>query len=85
MAKARYRHTPQPATVYPMDGNKAKVIFDAPQRTITPGQSVVLYDDDMRSNSLFFRYVNFEMSHLSFNTREQAAHAIRQLYCDVVQ
>ena len=47
MAKARYRHTPQPATVYPMDGNKAKVVFDAPQRAMTPGQSVVLYDDDI--------------------------------------
>ena len=47
MAKARYRHTPQPAMVYPMDGSKAKVIFDTPQRAMTPGQSVVLYHDDM--------------------------------------
>lgn len=47
MAKARYRHIPQPATVYPMDGGKAKVVFDAPQRAMTPGQSVVLYDGDM--------------------------------------
>ena len=42
-AKARYRHTEQPATVYP-DG---RVEFDEPQRAMTPGQAVVLYDSDM--------------------------------------
>ena len=47
MAKARYRHIPQPATVYPLEDGNAKVVFDAPQRAITPGQTVVLYDGDM--------------------------------------
>lgn len=47
MAKARYRHIPQPATVYPMDDGYAKVVFDTPQRALTPGQTVVLYDGDM--------------------------------------
>ena len=47
MAKARYRHIPQPATVYPMENAIAKVVFDAPQRAMTPGQSVVLYDGDV--------------------------------------
>ena len=42
-AKARYRHTEQHATVYP-DG---RVEFDEPQRAMTPGQAVVLYDGDM--------------------------------------
>ena len=42
-AKARYRHAEQPATVYP-DG---RVEFDEPQRAMTPGQAVVLYDGDM--------------------------------------
>jgi len=42
-AKARYRHIEQPATVYP-DG---RVEFDEPQRAMTPGQAVVLYDRDM--------------------------------------
>lgn len=46
MAKARYRHIPQPATVYPMEGGCAKVVFDTPQRAITPGQTVALYDGD---------------------------------------
>ena len=47
MAKARYRHIPQPATVYPAEDGNAKVVFDEPQRAITPGQTVVLYDADM--------------------------------------
>ena len=47
MAKARYRHTEQPATVYPMENGFARVEFDEPQRAMTPGQAVVLYDSDM--------------------------------------
>ena len=46
-AKARYHHTPQAATVYPMANGQARVEFDAPQRAITPGQAVVLYREDM--------------------------------------
>ena len=47
MAKARYRHIPQPATVYPEEDGFAKVVFDAPQRAMTPGQTVALYDGDI--------------------------------------
>ena len=47
MAKARYRHIPQPATVYPEENGFARVEFHAPQRAVTPGQAVVLYDGDM--------------------------------------
>ncbi len=46
-AKARYRHAPQEATVYPMGNGKIKVVFSAPQRALTPGQAVVLYDGDL--------------------------------------
>ncbi len=45
-AKIRYRHTEQPATVYPEAGGAARVEFDEPQRAITAGQTVVLYDGD---------------------------------------
>ena len=45
-AKIRYRHVEQPATVYPEANGCARVEFDAPQRAITPGQTVVLYDGD---------------------------------------
>ena len=46
-AKARSRHIPQTATVYPEENGYARVVFDAPQRAITPGQTIVLYDKDM--------------------------------------
>ncbi len=45
-AKARSRMTEQPATVYPEADGTARVEFDQPQRAITPGQAVVLYDGD---------------------------------------
>ena len=45
-AKARSRMTEQPATVYPEANGFARVEFDQPQRAITPGQAVVLYDGD---------------------------------------
>lgn len=46
-AKARSRMTEQPATVYPEENGFARVVFDHPQRAITPGQAVVLYDGDI--------------------------------------
>ena len=45
-AKARSRMVEQEATVYPMENGLARVIFAEPQRAITPGQAVVLYDGD---------------------------------------
>lgn len=44
-ARIRYRHKEQPATVT-VCGDEVKVVFDSPQRAVTPGQSVVLYDGD---------------------------------------
>ena len=46
-AKARYNQPPQPATVYPEENGFARVVFDEPQRALTPGQAVVLYDGDL--------------------------------------
>ena len=46
MAKARSRMKEEPATVYPEENGSARVVFDTPQRAITPGQAVVLYDGD---------------------------------------
>ena len=39
--------TEQPATVYPEENGTIRVEFDQPQRAITPGQAVVLYDGDL--------------------------------------
>ena len=46
-AKARSRMVEQPAWVYPMENGDVRVAFDEPQRAITPGQAVVLYDGDL--------------------------------------
>ncbi len=45
-AKIRYRHTPATATVERIDSDRISVAFDIPQRAISSGQSVVLYDGD---------------------------------------
>ena len=45
-AKARSRMAEQPATVYPEKGGFVRVVFDEPQRALTPGQAVVLYSGD---------------------------------------
>jgi len=44
--KIRYLHTPSPAALSPIGPEEATVTFDVPQRAMTPGQSLVLYDDD---------------------------------------
>ena len=45
-AKIRYRAPERPATVEQLSEDKIRIEFDEPQRAITPGQSVVLYDGD---------------------------------------
>lgn len=49
MAKSRYRQPDQACTVYAIDthGLEVKVVFDEPQRAVTPGQSVVFYIDEV--------------------------------------
>lgn len=42
-AKVRYRQKDQSCTLFLSDG---RVVFDSPQRAITPGQSVVFYEND---------------------------------------
>ena len=46
-AKVRYRQKEQAAMVIPIDNNSVKVIFDVPQRAVTPGQAAVLYNGDI--------------------------------------
>lgn len=45
--KTRHSQHEQSATVYPEEDGYARVEFDAPQRAVTPGQAVVLYQGDM--------------------------------------
>lgn len=44
-AKTRYRQPDQSCTVH-ITNDGCEVTFDAPQRAVTPGQSVVFYDDE---------------------------------------
>ena len=44
--KIRNRHTPAPATLHPA-GDRVEVVFDTPQRAVTPGQGAVFYDGDL--------------------------------------
>ena len=45
-AKIRYRQPEQWATVTQTDDDTLEILFDEPQRAITKGQAVVLYDGD---------------------------------------
>ena len=45
-AKIRYNHSPQQATASLIDLDTLTVTFDEPQSAITPGQAVVLYQDE---------------------------------------
>lgn len=49
-AQIRHRHHAAPARVRAIDDgstSRAEVVFDEPQRAITPGQAVVFYDGDV--------------------------------------
>ena len=45
-ARLRYRMAEQPCTVWQTGADTLRLAFDSPQRAITPGQTVVLYDGD---------------------------------------
>ena len=46
-AKLRYRQVEQPAVVTPRADGSVQILFDAPQRAVTPGQASVLYDGEV--------------------------------------
>ncbi len=46
-AKFRYRQQDQPVKVVMAPDNTWEVIFDSPQKAVTPGQFVVFYDDEV--------------------------------------
>jgi len=42
-ARIRYRQTVQPCTLVSLDSATSRIVFEQPQRAVTPGQAVVLY------------------------------------------
>ena len=47
VVKIRYNHRGTPATVTPLENNRARVRLHEPQKAVTPGQAAVLYDGDI--------------------------------------
>ncbi|KAF3887728.1 MULTISPECIES: tRNA 2-thiouridine(34) synthase MnmA [Nostocales] len=45
-AQVRYRSTPVPVTVIPLENSRVRIVFDEPQFSITPGQAAVWYDGE---------------------------------------
>jgi tRNA-specific 2-thiouridylase len=46
LGKPRYRDPSVPLHYRPLDSGKAEIIFDEPQRALTPGQVLALYDGE---------------------------------------
>ena len=44
--KTRYSQKEAPATLFPPEDGRMAVVFDSPQRAVTPGQAAVFYDGD---------------------------------------
>lgn len=44
--KTRSRQREQPARIFPEAGGRARVVFEEPQRAVTPGQAAVFYDGE---------------------------------------
>jgi len=45
--RIRYNHTGTPATLTPLENNRATIKLHTPQRAIAPGQACVFYQDDL--------------------------------------
>ena len=45
--KIRYNHPGTPASVTPLENNRARIRLHEPQRAVTPGQAAVIYDGDL--------------------------------------
>lgn len=45
--KIRHQHRPAPALVTPLSTDRVQIVFDSPQRAVTPGQAAVFYDGDL--------------------------------------
>ncbi len=47
LAQIRYAHEAAPAVIELLEADRVRVTFDEPQTAITPGQAVVLYEQEM--------------------------------------
>jgi tRNA-specific 2-thiouridylase len=42
----RHRHAARAARVAPLEGGRARIVFEVPERGVAPGQAAVFYDGD---------------------------------------
>ncbi|WP_429933262.1 tRNA 2-thiouridine(34) synthase MnmA [Alteromonas sp. 4B03] len=47
VVKTRYRQTDIPCTITPTENDTIEVMFDEPQKAVTPGQSAVFYNEEV--------------------------------------
>jgi tRNA-specific 2-thiouridylase len=66
-AKTRYRQSDQDCLIYADDKQQIKVKFEQPQRAVTPGQSVVFYDNDICLGGGIIQHTNTLNHQCEFN------------------
>ena len=68
MVKTRYRQHDIPCTLIPLGNDRVKVVFDEPQKAVTPGQSAVFYQGDTcLGGGIIDRYIRDEEAALNKN------------------
>ena len=64
-AKVRYRQNDQPCTITTIEHGIATVLFEQPQRAVTPGQSIVFYNQDECLGGGIIDQISNDLSDLS--------------------
>jgi len=64
-AKVRYRQDDQPCTITTIENGIATVLFEQPQRAVTPGQSIVFYNQDECLGGGIIDHIGNDLSDLS--------------------
>ena len=73
-AQTRYRQADEPCRVKVTDDGTLEVVFSRPQRAVTPGQSVVLYQGDVCLGGAVIARTNAPLEQeLKRKSAEQAA------------
>ncbi len=68
-AAVRYRQTPVPVTVTVQEDTTWIVTFDTPQKAVTPGQTIVLYDENRCLGGATIAYTDSPGGLLNLNKR----------------
>ena len=72
LGKARYRDPSVPLVFQPIDSDRAEVLFDQPQRALTPGQVLALYDGERLIGSGIYSHSYLGRADQSFDSKVSA-------------